>query len=124
MPGYMPYNYQPYTGAYSAPTAPQYQNGISTAPTTQSGFICRPVTSGLEAEAVQVDFMGPGTIMPDLGHGLIYLKRFNPNTGTSDFLVFAEQKQPVIQYATIDDINALRSEIELIKRVGKHDADE
>ena len=111
MPGYMPFNY-PYTAPYSAPTAPQYSGSISTPPATQGGFICRPVTSGLEAEAVQVDFMGPGTIMPDLGHGVIYLKRFNPNTGTSDFIVFAEQKQaPVIQYATIDDLKNLRDEI-------------
>lgn len=56
---------------------------------TQGGFACRPVTSKEEALAAQTDFMAAGTVMPDLGHGMIYLKRFNPNTGLSDWAEFA-----------------------------------
>lgn len=117
MPAYNPQNFAP--APIQPPTQPQTVQGGVTAP---SGFSCRPVTSRLEAEAVQVDFLGPGTIMPDLGHGVIYLKRFNPNTGASDFVVFAmEQMQEAapVQYATIEDINALREEIESLKKTKK-----
>lgn len=115
-------NYSPYSFSYNPQAsftprpepqgyAPAYQpqqmqNG--------NGFVCRPVTSRLEAEAVQVDFMGPGTIMPDLGHGVIYLKRFNQNNGASDFIVFSMQpmqEMAPVQYATIQDLNALRDEL-------------
>lgn len=117
MPTYNTQNFAP--APVQPPTQPQtVQSGV----TAPSGFSCRPVTSRLEAEAVQVDFLGPGTIMPDLGHGVIYLKRFNPNTGASDFVVFAmEQMQEAapVQYATIEDINALREEIESLKKTKK-----
>lgn len=92
------------------------------------GFVCRPVTSREEAVAVQAEFLGPGTIMPDFGHSAIYFKRVNPNTGASDFFVFAlqQQEEPAkVQYATIDDLNALREEIEQLrprKAVKKNDA--
>ena len=85
----------------------------------QIGFCCRPVTSRLEAEAVQVDFIGPGTVMPDLSHGKIYLKRFNPNTGASDFLEFAFQPPQAPpeppKYATMADLNALWAEVSKLK---------
>lgn len=128
---YTPYPYQSY-GVYNPTPSflPQNYSPVSAAPNPvpqnntsgQTGYMCRPVTSRLEAEAVQVDFLGPGTIMPDLAHGVIYLKRFNTNTGASDFLVFAVQNTPEtepVQYATIEDINSLRSEIEALKKHGK-----
>ena len=86
--GYQPaqggFPYQP-TQTYipqqqNAPAAPQ------AAP--QQGFSIRPVASREEAMAVQSDFFGPGIIMPCLGQGVIWLKRFNPNTGASDLLEF------------------------------------
>lgn len=67
----------------------------------QSGFVCRPVTSREEAVATQVDFFSPGTVMPDLAHGIIYLKRINQQTGSADFLEFyykQEEKKP--EYVT------------------------
>lgn len=113
MPSYNPQNFAP--APVQTPTQPQtVQSGV----TSPSGFSCRPVTSRLEAEAVQVDFLGPGTIMPDLGHGVIYLKRFNPNTGASDFVVFAmEQLQEAapVRYAPLDAMENLREEIESLK---------
>lgn len=75
---YQPTNYIPQQ--QSAPVAPQ------AAP--QQGFSIRPVASREEAMAVQSDFFGPGIIMPCLGQGVIWLKRFNPNTGASDLLEF------------------------------------
>ena len=79
-----------------------------------AAFVCRPVGSRLEAEAAQVDFFGPGTIMPDLSHGVIYLKRFNQNSGMSDFIVFTAQpvqESAPVQYATIQDLEKLKQEL-------------
>ena len=103
---------------------PQQQMGNQSQPM----FNCRPVTSREEAQAVQVDFFGPGTLMPDLGHGVVYLKRFNQQTGSCDIFEFTVQQpkeEPVVQYATIDDLNALRDELlGSRKAVKKNDADE
>ena len=92
MPYYQPNagysTYMPQQARYEPPYAAFQQMGQVTPP-TQNGFICRPVTSREEAVAVQTDFVSAGTIMPDLGHGMIYFKRFNPNTGLSDWHEFA-----------------------------------
>lgn len=103
-------NFAPYQYGYTPSYMPQqYTQNTPNANT----FVCRPVTSRLEAEAVQVDFMSAGTVMPDLAHGCVYIKRFNPNTGASDFLVFSAQapEPSPVQYATIQDLNALRDEL-------------
>ena len=115
-PAYNPQNFAPVP--VSSPTPPQNASGGVNG---QPGFVCRPVTSRLEAEAVQVDFLGPGTIMPDLAHGVIYLKRFNPGTGASDFSVFSmeTEQDAAVQYATIEDVNALKAEIEAMKKAKK-----
>ena len=104
-PAYNPYFYQP-------PYQTQQNNA------TPPGFVCRPVTSKEEATAVQVDFFGPGTVMPDLAHGIIYLKRFNSQTGACDIFEFTapvEKEQEPIRYATQEDIDRLREEIEKLK---------
>lgn len=91
---YTPYGYPTYM-----PTQQQYQprqdymqpmaqQPVQPPQQNTQGFSCRPVTSREEAVAVLADYFTPGTIMPDLGHGCIYLKRFNPNTGASDFYEF------------------------------------
>ena len=57
--------------------------------TQQPGDLqARIVTSREEAVAAQTDYFSAGLVMPDLGHGTIYLKRFNPQTGASDFFEF------------------------------------
>ena len=104
-------NFSPYQYGYNPSYMPQQY--APSAPNTNT-FTCRPVTSRLEAESAQVDFLGAGTVMPDLAHGCVYIKRFNPNTGASDFLVFTMQQAPEatpVQYATIQDLNALRDEL-------------
>jgi hypothetical protein len=55
---------------------------------TQQGFSVRPVASREEAMAIPSEFFGPGVVMPCLGQGVIFLKRFNQNTGLSDLLEF------------------------------------
>lgn len=67
---------------------------VQSAQMQQPNYVTRPVTSREEAVAVQVDVFGLGTLMPDISHGVIYLKRFNPNTGGSDFLTFAVREEP------------------------------
>ena len=135
-PYYNPYQF----GPQSAPqprfdqmgaNPPQMQNA-PVPQTAQQGaaFLTRPVTSREEAVAAQVDFLGPGTLMPDLSHGTIYLKRFNPNTGASDFFTFTLEQpkaEPEPQWATKEDIDKLREEIEQLKprkAVKRIDADE
>ena len=73
------------TQAFQQPTQPvqQPQNV-----TTLSSFVCRPVASKEEAMGVPVDFMGNPMFFPDLAHGVIYMKRFNTNTGSADMFEF------------------------------------
>ena len=126
---YTPYNYGPYAPQQGRPEGvptnpPQMQNAQQGAGVGQSGgFSVRPVTGREEAVAVPVDFLGPGTLMPDLPHGTIYLKRFNPQTGSSEFYAFVlpppEPEPDPVQYATRQDLDALREEIvQLIPKKG------
>ena len=93
----------------------------------QPGYFLRPVSSREEAVASQIDFAGPGTIMPDPVHGVIYLKRFNGDTGSVDFITFAPWQEPAPpEYATANDINEMRQtinrlaeEIDRLKKPGK-----
>lgn len=132
-PTYMPYQQ---TGGYYAPRqdymSTQFPLNTSTPPagaqTAQNGFTCRPVASREEALGVPSEFGGMGTLMPDLGHGMIYLKRFDQNTGLSQMLEFAYQQPaqavetPAVKYATLDDIAALRAEIEALRTKGGEEA--
>lgn len=122
------YPYMPVNGFQGAPNAFSNQMANNTQQSA-NGFVCRPVTSREEAVATQVDFFGSGTVMPDLSHGIIYLKRFNQQTGGSDFYEFVyqphkEPEQP--KYATLDDLEQLRKDVESLKgkKVKKNDTDE
>lgn len=55
---------------------------------SQMSYVCVPVTSREEAVATRADALTLGTLMPDLVHGCVYLKRFNPNTGSPEFFEF------------------------------------
>lgn len=109
-----------------APAPSQSQMGGLGSPGGQS-FGARPVTSREEAVALQVDFLGPGTLMPDLSHGKIYLKRFNPNTGGCDFFTFLLQQQEepaqpgTVEYATKEDLRQLREELERLRGGGMNE---
>lgn len=104
-PSYNPYQpYNPYQHVgYQQQTAPQ----------PQSSFSCRPVTSREEALAMQTDFLSPGTVMPDLSHGVIYLKRFNPSTGSADFHEFVARPQQdnEPQYASAEEFRAFKADV-------------
>lgn len=122
--GYSPMNAYMPQQTFPPPQSAPVQQPINN---SQPMFNCRPVTSKEEAQAVQVDFFGPGTLMPDLGHGVVYLKRFNQQTGACDIFEFTAQKpkeERPVQYATIDDLNALRDEILNARKGGANDANE
>ena len=82
------YNTNPYYSGYNPQIQQAQPQQTAPQPQIQSGFICRPVTSREEALATPCDFMAAGVIMPDMAHGMIYLKRFNSQTGASDFADF------------------------------------
>ena len=103
-------NYSPYSAGY------QNFGGFTPQRTEQSvGFTCRPVGSREEAVAAQIDYMSAGTVMPDLAHGVIYFKRFNPNTGASDFAEFTykapEPAAPPPRYVTFEEFEAFKNQI-------------
>lgn len=85
----------------------------------QQGFLTRPVASREEAVAAQIDFFGPGVLMPDFGHNCVYYKRFNQQTGSCDFLTFrmegtgAENSEtPAPDYATKADLQEIQSVVQ------------
>lgn len=55
----------------------------------QAVFPCVPVMSRSEAERAEINCFGPGLIMTNLGQGMMYLKRFNPQKGEVEVLDFA-----------------------------------
>ena len=109
---------------------PAAQNAPAGQPGSSQGFVCRPVASREEAVAAQTDFFGPGILMPDLGHGMIYLKRFNQTTGASDLLEFAYvPTQPVQaaqsgEFVTIDMFRDLCRKVEDLEKGAAHEHDE
>lgn len=96
-----------------------YPNGVQNQGST--GYICRPVTSREEALATPIDYMSAGIIMPDIAHGMIYVKRFNAQTGVSEFGDFAVVPPPTpkqeinTDYALKDDFNALNTAFNELK---------
>ena len=131
----MAYEYRPGFGAYQPPQgAFPYQptnysatpQNTPTAPQAapQQGFSVRPVASREEAMAVQTDFFGPGIILPNLGQGVIFLKRFNPNTGASDLLefVYAPPQAPKQElsgsFVSIEMFQQLAQKVEALEKGG------
>lgn len=123
----------PYPGVYSGIYSPVsnvsnqpggQQVGQVSGSSQPAGYVCRPVTSREEAVASPVDFLGPGTIMPDFGHGMIYFKRFNPNSGGAEFFDFSVQPPPQPQpqaapaaqaYDPREDIEGLRNDFSVLR---------
>lgn len=109
------YQNSPYMQSFSqAPVMQPTQPITPVQSVQQPAFACRPVTSREEAVAAQTDYFSAGLLMPDLGHGLIFMKRFNPNTGASDFFEFAiktEQPQTAPEYVTRSEFEELKASI-------------
>lgn len=92
--------YSPMQPMYSPMYQPRQEiyNPVSTISTPQSPvqsqgqqtFIVRPVASIEEARAIQTDFSGAMTIMPDTAHGAMYSKQLDFRTGAAVFKVYQE----------------------------------
>ena len=140
-PSYNPYGFNPgfgaqgRPGAFSAPLGypgPQMAPAAPPAPAqaqTAGGFMVQPVTGREEALAVIADPLSAGVLMPDLGHGVIYLKRFNTQTGASDFGEFAfvqprqegaaQNSEAYVPLTTFNStVEQLRTEIAAARRAG------
>lgn len=124
--------YQPY-GYYNAPQPFSPQSNVmtppaaTTAPVAQQSFSCRPVTSREEAVAVQADFFSMGTLMPDLAHGVVYLKRINQQTGAADFFEFAYRQTEAEQkpdYVTRQEFEEFVKSVQTKKKAKEADHDE
>lgn len=103
--------YQPY---YPTALPQQTMQPMQQPQAPQSGYSTRPVTSREEALGAQVDFFGPGMLMPDLAHGIVYLKRFNQNTGASDLFEF-RVVQPEAQTEQPDELEQIRESIKRLE---------
>lgn len=105
-----------------APTIP-----VAAQPSTVNGPVVRMVTSKEEVVVAQVPFDGSKSYFEDTSNGKLYIKAFDFNTGTAPIVTYSREQEVKVQYATIDDINSLRAEIDSmkIKKAGKkNDADE
>lgn len=120
-PGVTPGVYQP--DPNTMPTrqpAPQpAQNQVNSV--EQTVFPCVPVMSRAEAERAEINCFGPGLMMTNLGQGMIYLKRFNPQKGEVEVLDFAFVPPPPppepapVGYDPREDIAAMKQNMDALQ---------
>ena len=97
--------------------ASQLQNAAIQPSTTGAGI--RLVASKAEVVAAQIPFDGNEYYFKDTSNGKIYVKVFNPMDGTAPIMTYSREQEQAVQYATQEDINILRAEIEALKKPGK-----
>lgn len=101
---------------------PQMQNVAPAQPVGQGqGFLCRPVTSKAEAIAAQIPFDGSTSYFVDTSNGNIYAKTFSFQDGSAPIVTYVRETEQTVQYATIDDLNALREELLKPRKAAKKD---
>lgn len=119
-PPYQPGAYQPLYNQqpYQQPPVFQPQQAVQPPQQTING---RVVTSREEALGVPVDFMGGLMVFPDVSHGRIYTKIFNPQTGSSVFceylLATPQSTEPRESYASMSELESLRAEVAGLKEL-------
>lgn len=115
-----PYSYAPYGYNPQQTYMPQQQTmqpQQMQTPQMAQAFACHPVTSREEAVAAQTDYFSAGLVMPDLSHKTIYLKRFNQQTGASDFYEFRlvqdgqKEQAEAVQYVTVEEFEKFQKEL-------------
>lgn len=137
------YRFDPYTGQPLNPPRPVnnrtwlgsgYQSGGQAtaqpqppARQEQSGVIFRPVASFDEAKAVPTDFSGALTVMPDWGHGYIYVKALGDNgipvlgiyhdinAAKNSTPLPAAEPAPAVEYAPLEELERLREEVKALR---------
>lgn len=101
--------YQPYMP--QAQTAPPAQMPGMAQSQVQAGFAVRPVTSKAEAVAAQIPFDGSTSYFVDTSSDCIYAKTFNFNDGTAPIVTYVRKTEQAVQYATLEDLQALKDEL-------------
>lgn len=138
---YPQYNYQPQPMGYAPQMQPVYQQPQympvqqAQQPQQQEQFYCRPVASAEEARAVPVDFNGKPMLFPQLNAGRIYVKIFDPGSGSAIFREFrmmepeAEPQTPAVAFAPMSAVEQLsqtvaelQNEVRQLKSSGKRKA--
>ena len=118
-----PYGYSPQQTYFPQQ---QYTQPQTYTQPQQPAFACHPVTSREEAVAAQTEYFSAGLVMPDLARGRIYLKRFNQNTGASEFYEFGlvQPEEPAkIEYVTKEEFDKFRDEMKTRKAPVKKKAE-
>lgn len=98
--------------AYGYPQYPQQYAQQNVQMPQYPQHIVRPVASVEEARAVQTDFSGALTIMPDTAHGYIYTKQLNLQTGCADFAAYSRvqmQDAPKPDYVPRGEFDELKA---------------
>ena len=98
--------------AYGYPQYPQQYPQQNVQMPQYPQHIVRPVASVEEARAVQTDFSGALTIMPDTAHGYIYTKQLNFQTGCADFAAYSRvqmQDAPKPDYVPRGEFDELKA---------------
>lgn len=127
MASFPQYNYQPQQMGYQQPMQPMYPQYQPMQQDSQ--LFCRPVASEEEGRGIPVDFSGKPMIFPNLNAGKIFVKMFDPNSGSVVFHRFRreeESEQVATAFApagVVQQINkleetvaALQDEIRILKR--------
>lgn len=126
--GYNPVNtYMPQMPSQMPVQAPQSVPMAQPINNTAQALRCIPVTSRAEVDAFQIPFDGSATYFADTSNGKIYAKTFNFNNGTAPVVTYIRETDvPIPQYATMEDLNALREELltKTKKAVKKNEPDD
>lgn len=106
----------PYNAPYNAPQAFYNPQGIGYAPQPQTQQnapqAVKIVHSEGEARNAQIPTDGNAVFFIDEANDKIYTKRFSFQDGSFPFCVYARASaEKPVQYATLDDLNALRNEL-------------
>ena len=124
---YPPYSYLPYMQGYNQPAQPMQQTVPAMQQTQQPSIKVRPVASEEEARGVPVEFDGSLLLLPDMAHGAIYSKQLNMQDGSAIFRRYMmeipssapqtaqEPVLPVSQYATIEQLQELKDELDELR---------
>lgn len=118
MANFPPYQYQPMMGYqqmyYQQPQVQQQEQPL----------YCRAVTSREEALGVPTDFSGRPMTFIDPAHGRVWVKTFNPATGSADLDEYckatAMPKDESPSFASVAALQALEKKVEeLTEELGK-----
>lgn len=124
---YPPYSYLPYMQGYNQPAQPMQQAAPAVQQPPQPSIKVRPVASEEEARGVPVEFDGSLILLPDMAHGAIYSKQLNMQDGSAIFRRYMmeipssapqtaqEPVLPVSQYATIEQLQELKDELDELR---------